>query len=96
MTETTKEEWIQRQVKKAEAHPETVRLIAKISHLPDDQIEYISKKSEEYVESMRVTQSLPGAEIVGYLADLLEVSDAAAVAWIFLYDRLKNRKDKGG
>lgn len=96
MTEPTKEEWIQRQVERAAAHPEMVRLVEKISQLPDEQIEDIAKKSEEYVESMRVTQSLPGAEIVGYLADLLEVSDAAAVAWIFLYDRLRNRKDKGG
>lgn len=96
MTETTKEEWIKRQVERAEAHPEMVRLVEKISQLPDEQIEDIAKKSEEYVEIMRVTQSLPGAEIVSFLANLLEVSDAAAAAFILLYWRLKNRKDKGG
>ena len=95
MTDLTKEEWIERQIEKAEAHPEMARLLGKIIALPDDQIEDISSKSEEYVERLRVTQSLPGAEIVNYLADLLEVSGAAAAAFIYLYWRLKNRKDKG-
>lgn len=96
MTEPTKEEWIKRQGERAEAHPEMVRLIAEINHLTDEQIEDISKKIEECVEIMKVTQSLPGAEIVSFLANLLEVSDAAAAAFILLYWRLKNRKDKGG
>ncbi len=95
MTDLTKEEWLKLQVEKAEAHPEMVKLVEKISALTDEQIEDISSKSEEYVESMRVTQSLPGAEIVDFLANLLEVSDATATALIVLYWRMRNRKDKG-